>query len=372
MILSALELNFFRKYVQESIRFDRKTNIFSGKNAQGKTNILEAMYLLCISRSFRTRHEREAVNFESDFFTIKGEFCLDNGNVKNVIFHFTRDEGKQVTINRKRINKLSDYIGQFPIVLSSPEEYSLTSGPPAERRRFIDILLSQISIKYIHNLQDYYRIVKQRNKILSDRHYSNHKIDELLEPWNESLIEKGSRIVFERVHFSEKFNDVLKNVYSNLAVSNENLDFQYNSKLKFPGLEEINKEYREKLDSITNLELKQGITLLGPHRDDFIFKINGKELRKFGSRGQHKTVLIALTIAELKLIKEKINETPIILIDDLFSEIDRFREERIMNMMQGLGQTFITTTIEIDEAKKYSNDASIRYFYIDNGKIKVV
>ena len=372
MILSALELNFFRNFVKESIRLDKKRNIICGENAQGKTNILEAIYLLCISRSFRTRHEREAVNFDSDFFTIKGEFCLDNGNIKNVIFHFTREAGKQITINRNRINKLSDYIGQFPIVLSSPEEYSLTSGPPAERRRFIDILLSQISIKYIHNLQDYYRIVKQRNKILNNRNYSNYKIDELLEPWNVSLIEKGSRIIFERMQFSEKFNDILKNVYSNLTVSNEKLDFKYNSKLKFYGLDEISKEYKEKLDSIKILELKQGITLLGPHRDDFLFQINGKELRKFGSRGQHKTVLIALTIAELKLIKEKINETPIILIDDLFSEIDKFREERIMNLLQGLGQTFITTTIEINEAKKYSDDTSLRYFYIDDGKIKVV
>ena len=173
MILSTLELTFFRNYVHEAISFDGKKNIFIGKNAQGKTNLLEAIYLLSISRSFRTRHEREAINFTNNFFTIKGEFYLDNGNSKKVIFHCTQEEGKQISIDRKKINKLSDYIGQFPIVLSSPEEYSLTLGPPSERRRFFDILLSQIGIKYIHNLQDYYRIVKQRNKILSDKNFSN-------------------------------------------------------------------------------------------------------------------------------------------------------------------------------------------------------
>ena len=319
MILSTLELDFFRNYLHESVHFNSKRNIISGKNAHGKTNLLEAIYLLCISRSFRTRHERETINFNDNFCTVRGEFCLDNGSIKKVVFNFTRDEGKKVTIDRKKVNKLSNYIGQFPIVLSSPEEYNLTSGPPSERRRFINILLSQISIKYIHNLQDYYRTVKQRNRILSDRKLSNYQLQKTLESWDESLIVKGSYVILERLLFTEKFNDLLKDVYSKLTESNEVLEFKYNYNVNKFSLVEINEQYRKKLNSVKKAEFKQGVTLIGPHRDDFYFLINGKDLRKFGSRGQHKTVLIALTIAEFKLIKEEINETPIIIVDDLFS-----------------------------------------------------
>jgi len=372
MILSSLELESFRNYITENINFNNYKNIISGKNAQGKTNLLEAIYLTCISKSFKTRIEKEMICFGENGFTLKGNFKSDNGSDKTVFIQYDENHGKQLFVNRKKINTLSDFIGQFPIIITSPEEYNLTSGAPNERRRFIDILLSQISIKYIHNLQKFYRITKQRNKILCERKFSDQQLKKILEPWDESLIEAGSLIIFERAKFTEKFNTLLLDVYQNLNISNETIDFTYKSNLQFFNTDTIKEDYQKKLHNIFHLELKQGKSLLGPHRDDFIFQINGKNLRTFGSRGQHKTVLISLTIAEFTIIKEKLNETPIILIDDLYSEIDKNREQRIMDVLQNLGQIFITTTLELDEIKNLVLTNNFKYFYLEDGKIREV
>ncbi len=369
MILLSLELHRFRNYQKVSIEFDKKRNILSGKNAQGKTNILEAIYLLCISRSFRTKYEKETIKFEEDSCSIQGEFKLDNGLDRTVIFHYSREAGKQLSINRKRITKLSEYIGQFPIVLSSPEEYNLTSGPPAERRRFIDILLSQVSVKYLHHMQDYYQIVKQRNSILNERKYDYHQKNTLLGPWNESFIEKGSWIIWERMKFLDRLNLLVKDIYTNLTNSNEQVNLSYATNFNVVDLETLKKSYQNKLESLCKAEVEQGNTLIGPHRDDFIFLINDKELRKYGSRGQHKTVLIALMIAEYKLIKEKVMETPILLIDDLFSEIDHSREMKILSYLNELGQHLITSTFEFSEIK---SDVHAKFFQIKNGQIEAI
>lgn len=367
MILLSLEIVKFRNYIQSKINFDKHRNIISGKNAQGKSNLLEAIYLLCISRSFRTKHEKETINFDNDYCSIKGKFLLKNGTIKTVTYHYSRSEGKNVSINRKKISKLSEYIGQYPIVFSSPDEYNLTSGPPAERRKFFNILLSQISIKYIHNLQDYQRILKQRNKILSDK--KTHILHDL-EPWTDALIEKGSLIIRDRYCFIDNFSTRVEDVYKELNDSKEHIKFIYNSVIEGIDLDTIKKNFELKLATVIKAEIKKGVTLVGPHRDDFIFLLNDKNLRKFGSRGQHKTVLIALMIAEFELLKEKIGEIPIILIDDLFSEIDKIREDKVLKYLAGLGQTFITTTIENDDLDKYSlKKSENKYFTVENGII---
>ena len=212
MILLSLELTNFRNYVHERIEFDPGQNIISGKNAQGKTNLLEAIYLLCITRSFRTRIEKELCRFDNDECSIKGEFIVGEGAKRTVIFYYQKRDGKQFSVNRKRVERFSNHIGQFPVVISSPEEYNLTTGPPAERRKFIDILLSQINVQYMYQLQEYYRILRQRNSILSDRYNSSNQIAKLLEPWNLGIVEKGSKIIWERILFVEEFKNRIKNI----------------------------------------------------------------------------------------------------------------------------------------------------------------
>ncbi|MBD3288893.1 DNA replication/repair protein RecF [candidate division KSB1 bacterium] len=372
MILSSLELKNFRNYVHERIEFNTEQNIISGRNAQGKTNLLEAIYLLCITRSFRTRIEKELCNFESDECTLKGEFVLGNGNKRTIIFYYQKKDGKQFSVNKKKVEKFSSHIGQFPVVISSPEAYNLTTGPPAERRKFIDIMLSQINIQYMYQLQEYYRILKQRNSILGNRRYSSNQITKLLEPWNLGLVEKGSQIILERMSFVEEFKNILRNIYSQISTTEEELNFTYGSKIQGKTLEEIKNRYDALLESSKRAEMEQGTTTIGPHRDDLVFEVNENNLRKFGSRGQHKTVLISLMISEFELIKNKLNETPVILVDDLYSEIDPKREERIMEFLLQLGQLFITTTNEISSLKDKRINRTAKYFQIESGKIRYV
>ena len=323
----------FRNYRQLKINFGAQKNFFFGNNAQGKTNLLEAIYLLCLSKSFRTSHEKEAIAFSKQNFILKAEFNFDNGNKQKVALLCSHNKGKEISINRKRISRISELIGGFPIVLSSPEEYNLTTGPPSERRKFIDILLSQISKKYIHFLIEYIRILKQKNTILLKWKFTGKKNHIELEPWNERLIEIGSNIIEFRNKFSKQLSIRIGSIYSKLVYGEEKLEFDYLPSIEFLTSQEIERCFSEKIKQIYDKELQRGTSLIGPHRDDFIFKINGNELKKYGSRGQHKTVLISLAAAEYDLIKDLTDETPILLIDDLYSELDEKRENNILNLI---------------------------------------
>ena len=357
----------FRNYRQSLITFGSRKNFFIGNNAQGKTNLLEAIYLLCLSKSFRTSHEKEAIAFSKLNFILKAEFNFDNGNKQKVTLICSHNKGKEISINRKRISRISELIGGFPVVLSSPEEYNLTTGPPSERRKFIDILSSQISKKYIYFLIEYLRILKQKNAILLSWKLTGKKNHIELEPWNERLIEIGSKIIEFRNKFSKQLSIRIGNIYSKLVSDEEKLVFNYLPSIEFLGSKEIERCFGEKIKQNYNKELQRGTSLIGPHRDDFIFKINGNELKKFGSRGQHKTVLISLAAAEYDLIKDLTEETPILLIDDLYSELDENREQNILNLIDGFGQIFITST---ERHNNNSNRNGTKYFLVDNGIIK--
>lgn len=365
MILTSLELTDFRNYSDISIEFGERKNFLIGNNAQGKTNILEAIYLLCLSRSFRTSYEKEAIRFSASHYTIKGIFKFDTGNVQTVIFHCSQEKGKQIKINRKRLNRASELIGNFPIVLSSPDEYVLTIGPPPGRRKFVDILLSQVYKKYLSYLKDYHRIVQQRNTILSNWKISGVKTTSIIDPWDLRLAEIGSNIVEYRNQFTTSFSEILKNIYSELVTKNEELTFHYRPNIFSNNNDEIQTFFLKRLKQTRHKEIQSGTSLTGPHRDDFVFNINGQQLRKFGSRGQHKTVLLSLAIAQFDLIKEKTQEVPIILIDDLYSEIDSEREKKIINRLNKMGQVFITAT----ESHNHIKSSDDRYYFIEDGKI---
>ncbi|MFZ5518101.1 MAG: DNA replication/repair protein RecF [Candidatus Zhuqueibacterota bacterium] len=366
MILNSIELADFRNYQHVSLEFSAHNNFFIGNNAQGKTNLLEAIYLLCLSKSFRTKHEKEAILFSAEKFLIKGDFLLNTNNLQKIFFDCSIKQGKDIYINRKRLSKISELIGNFPVVISSPEEYDLTLGPPPERRKFVDILLSQIYKKYFSLLQDYHRIVLQRNSVLSNWKFSGSKTPAFLEPWDEKLIQVGSDLTTYRKEFSLQFSEKISTIYSKLVSSNEKLSFEYKPNIPAEDNDEIKNRFKEKLAKNRKNEIQRGTCLIGPHRDDFVFKINGRELKKYGSRGQHKTVLITLVIAEANLIEERKNEKPVILIDDLYSELDVEREKKILHLLNGMGQIFITSTSIHHHQKKNEED---RYFFISNGCI---
>lgn len=368
MILTSLELTDFRNYNSAYIEFGDKKNFLIGNNAQGKTNILEAIYLLCLSRSFRTSYEKEAIGFSKPHFTIKGSFKLDSGIVQTLIFHCSQQKGKQITLNRKRLSRTSELIGKFPVVLSSPDEYILTIGPPPGRRKFVDILLSQINKKYFLYLQDYYRIIKQRNTILSSWKISGVKSISMIEPWDQRLVDVGSRILTNRKQFTSSFSEILNTIHLTLGSKKEQLRLTYRPNITLDNDDEnkIQSSFLNQLKQTRHREIQRGISLIGPHRDDFIFSINGKELRKYGSRGQHKTVLLSLAMAQFDLIKEKMQEVPIILIDDLYSEIDQDREAKIIETLNQMGQVFITTT-QSPGISNIKNDDN--FYLIEDGKI---
>jgi DNA replication and repair protein RecF len=367
MKLISLEMTDFRNYGQTHINFDFHKNFIVGNNAQGKSNILEAIYLSCLSKSFRTSREKEAIAFSKQNFLIKAEFKFDNENKQKVILLCSHNNGKEISINRKRISRISEFIGNFPVVLSSPDEYNLTTGPPPERRKFIDILLSQISKKYIHFLIEYFRILKQKNAILLNWKLTGKQNQTELEPWNERLVQIGSKIIDFRNKFLQQLSINIRDIYSKLVLNDEQLDFTYQPNVEFNSSEEIEQCFATKLLQISNKELQRGTSLAGPHRDDFIFKINGHDLKKFGSRGQHKTVLISLAAAEYELIKNLTEETPILLIDDLYSELDKNRENNILNLIEGFGQVFITST-EIHNQD--SNKEKSKQFFVKSGTIQ--
>jgi DNA replication and repair protein RecF len=369
MKLNSLELSDFRNYSNLNIEFGAQKNFLIGNNAQGKTNLLEAIYLLCISKSFRTRFEKEAIQFSKQSFIIKGDFFIDDGNLHKLIFQCSSDKGKEISLDRKRLNKSSELIGRFPIVISSPDEYSLTLGPPQERRRFVDILLSQIHKKYFFNLQEYHRTLQQRNVLLNEWRRADRKKLALIDPWNQQLIEAGSQIIQYRVHFSKLLSEQVGKIYSDLVVNNEDLSFDYKPNISFNNIEDIKLSFEKRVTQLIDKEIYLGTSLSGPHRDDFIFKINNQEIKKYGSRGQHKTVLLSLAFAEFDLIKEHRKEIPIILIDDLYSEIDRDRERKIAEKLDSMGQVFITST---DNRNEGFSNAIDRSFLIDDGIVKAL
>lgn len=368
MKLASLELTDFRNYRSAWIDCAPGMNFIIGRNAQGKSNLLEAIYLLCFSKSFRTRHDKEAITFQQPFFLIKGNFESEHGNIRRLVFKCDHRSGKEILIDRKRIQKTSELLGKFPVVISSPDEYAVTVGPPPERRKLVDILLSQLHQKYFSSLQEYHRILQQRNAILSSWKSSGAITAAVLEPWNQRLLEIGAQIMRYRFEFSDQFLDLLGQIYAKLIQSEEKLIFRYKSNVEFDRIDEVMARFEQSIEQSLKAELRSGISLVGPHRDDFIFEINGNELKKYGSRGQHKTVLIALAIAEAQMLQAQLGEQPIVLIDDLFSEIDNDRAVKIIDHLRQAGQVFITAT----QIPVMIAATQTKYFKVENGSIQLL
>lgn len=367
MIIQKLELINFRTYDKLTLELYPGCNIFYGENAQGKTNILEAIFSLCFSRSFRTNKEKEIIRFDNSFARAEGQFLSELDIKKEVVFHLDKVDGKTLLLSSKKLYRYSEMIGQFPVVLLSPEDYKISSGGPSERRNAIDILLSQENSLYLKELQKYSRILKQRNKILSDFNLKIQSKKIALEPWNESFVESGSFIINFRRNFINEFNPVLKKVYQNLNLANESISLFYKSSVSQKNSDDTKANFYKLLEKNFASECSRGITLCGPHRDDYLFEINGKDLRIYGSRGQHKSALLTLKLAEFYFLKEQMQETPIILLDDLFSDLDPKRKHNILNLVQDIGQTFITTTEKVSQNFPH---LKMNEYFVQSGKVE--
>ncbi len=373
MRLDYIKLQHFRNHLSSVFEFSGGTNIFLGDNGHGKTNVLEAISYLCLTKSFYAANDAVALTIGSDFFEVEGNFSLDFGSncAVRVAYSQLQDE-KKYTINKHRIEPFTSIIGRFPVVICSPEHTPITTAGPVERRKFVDFVISQSSSLYFQQLLDFRKVIRHRNKILHDAKISRSKSDHLLEPWNEQFLTLGSSITYKRHLFVDEFRDYILSSYSHFFGVDEEPSFTYRPAIQLiPGCseEDISIKLHEHMQSKFQEELRYGTSLVGPHRDEFILTINNLDLRKFASQGQHKTFLVALKIGEFFYLKDRCRETPILLLDDVLGELDEHRSEHLLHFVRELGQTFITSTNpRFFEGALSFGDRDKKY-YIHNGAI---
>jgi DNA replication and repair protein RecF len=342
MFLSSISLKNTRKHTDTHIEFAHKLNYIVGGNGVGKTTILEAIYYLCTTKSCLTQSDAEVVKIGETGFNITGNFDGRTSDVVQIKFLVTENK-KEFLLSNKQIHKFSEIIGKFPVVLLSPSDHSITQGYPVERRKFVDSVISQASRTYLNLLLEYNRILKQRASLLNRMRELNKTEDRELNAWNEKLIQTGAEIINHRKSFVLDFASYIKESYHNILSNKEEPGINYYF-LEGNCKGEIEKCFSSLLYLKREDELKRSSNLVGPHRDDFIFDINGMNLKSYGSQGQHKTFQTVLRFAEYFYIKDRTETSPIFLLDDVFGELDAERAAAISNYLSTVGQAFITLT----------------------------
>ena len=369
MNVAQIRLTNFRNHKSSNIVFGPGFNVLLGSNGQGKTNVLEAISYLCLTKSFYASNDSTTLQIGEEFFEINGTLFTQETIENRVCVTYQRGTGeKQFSINRSRPETLASVIGRFPIVILSPENNAITFGAPVERRKFLDLILSQVSRVYFGDLLEYRRALKQRNKILTDMRMHHRGGEDLLDPWTEELVQYGSRIIHRRHQFVNEFAAYVKRAYFDVVQNHEEPGADYTGLSNTPDdpagiAEELAKNFAERRRE----EIRRGTTMVGPHRDDLQLSINGISAQKYASQGQHKTLLVALKVAEFFYLKERSEEAPILLLDDVFSELDEHRSKHILEMIGALGQTFITSTSETVFQNLISWDERNRKFYVEKG-----
>lgn len=345
MLIEQLKLNNFRNYDDLNITFHNKVNVIIGENAQGKTNLMEAIYLLAFTKSHRTTREKDLIQWDKSFAKVEGTIQKRNQSMPLEIT--ISSKGKKAKWNRLEQKRLSDYIGALNVVMFAPEDLTLVKGSPQNRRRFIDMELGQIQPTYIYHLGQYQKILKQRNHLLKQMQKGKQQDETILSVLTEQLIEHAAIILEKRFNFLELLRKWSTPVHSQISRGEEKLEIEYKPTIEV--LETANKEkieitYLQEFQKIKTKEIDRGTTLIGPHRDDLIFLINGRDVQTYGSQGQQRTTALSIKLAEIELIKSEIHEYPILLLDDVLSELDDYRQSHLLNTIQGKVQTFVTTT----------------------------
>ncbi|MEW6620403.1 MAG: DNA replication/repair protein RecF [bacterium] len=358
MFLKRIITKNFRNLFDNELSFDSKINIFVGENGAGKTNLLEAIYFLGILKSFRTSEDRQLIKFGQTDFYLNGEIWKNNTTLEiNILF---TNNLKKVKINNKPLTRIIDLIGELKVIVFSPQDLNIIKGAPAIRRRFMDIELSQTSPKYLYNLQRYLKIIRQRNQTLSFLK-KNMKCDITeLEVWNEQLIETGIEIIKKRKELIDSLNPLINEVYHQISGQPQELKIKYRPCV-------VEEDFRKTQKNKQEDEIRQEVTLVGPHRDDISFYINDVEARYFASQGQQRTITICLKLAQVQNIYQQTQEFPILLLDDVTSELDKNRRQALLNFIPDLTQVFITTTDLHDLNPDFVKDACI--FKIRQGEI---
>ena len=354
MWIKKIKINNFRNYKQQEIVLEENINIFYGENAQGKTNIIEAIFLGSMGKSFRAKKDKEMIRLEMEKAEIEIEYQKSDrdGKIKIEV-----SNKKTIFLNGIKLKKLSELLGNINIVIFTPEDINILKGGPQNRRRFLDIMISQLKPNYMYAINLFIKNLEQRNNYL--RQIREEKKDEnLLDVWDEKLAEYATIVFQYRNEYIKKISQKIKKIHGEITDEKEEIEIEYQSECK------TKEEYLKKLKERRKLDIIKGYTTKGIHRDDFMISINNKPIDIYGSQGQHRTAILSLKLSELNIVKEEIEEAPILLLDDFMSELD---EKRIKSFLEKIENTqvIITCTEKIKVENK-----KILIYNVEEGKVK--
>jgi len=368
MFLSKLSLAHYRNYEQFELTTDSKVNIFVGRNAQGKTNLLESIYVLALTKSHRTHQDKELIGWNHDYTQLHAEIDKRYGSCKLDLT--ISNKGKKAKINGLEQKKLSGFIGALNVVMFAPEDLEIVKGTPGVRRRFLDMEIGQVHPSYLYDLTQYQKILLQRNNFLKSGTASSGASAAMLDVWNEQLARYGVKILKKRQNFIKKLQHWAETIHTGITDDTEQLTLRYAPSLEIQEFEDesvLFDQFMIKLSQVKDQEFRRGVTLVGPHRDDLLFFINGKEVQTYGSQGQQRTTALSLKLAEIELIREEVGEYPLLLLDDVLSELDEYRQTQLIRTFQQKVQTFITTTSLESVRLEQLNHASV--FHVSQGNV---
>ncbi|MFC5469435.1 DNA replication/repair protein RecF [Cohnella suwonensis] len=370
MQLNTLELHGYRNYDSLKLSTEGGVNIFIGPNAQGKTNLVEAIHVLSLTKSHRTSKDKELIGWNQNAALIRAQMRRKHGNVSLELQ--LSAQGKKAKVNGLEQRKLSSFVGTLNVVLFAPEDLDIVKGAPGVRRRFMDMEIGQVHPGYLYDMQQYQKILQQRNNYLKMTD-ARKASPEMLEVWNEQLATTGVKMMQKRKNFIVQLQKWAEKIHAGITGGNELLTVDYKPSFGHAyGIDNqdqasLFEQFMIKLTEGKDQEFRRGTTLTGPHRDDLTFAINGKDVQAFGSQGQQRTAALSLKLAELELMHEEIGEYPLLLLDDVLSELDQTRQTQLIETFQSRVQTFITTTGLESVNMSRLKDASL--FHVRDGQV---
>lgn len=345
MYIEHLFLQNYRNYKELEVHFEDKVNVILGENAQGKTNVMESIYVLAMAKSHRTSNDKDLIRWDTEYAKIEGRVQKSHGTLPMQLV--ISKKGKKAKCNHLEQRKLSQYVGNMNVVMFAPEDLHLVKGSPQVRRRFIDMEIGQVSPLYLHDMSQYQKILHQRNSYLKLLQTKKQHDLTMLDILTEQFIQTAVKIISKRFEFIRLLEKWAVPIHKGISRDLETLKIQYKPSVDVSEGQVLSKmieEFEDKFAKIKSREIDRGVTLFGPHRDDLLFFVNGRDVQTFGSQGQQRTTALSMKLAEIELIHAEIGEYPILLLDDVLSELDDYRQSHLLNTIQGKVQTFVTTT----------------------------
>lgn len=348
MHLSRLQLTNFRSFEKTEYVFSAAGTAVRGDNGKGKSNLLESIFFLALAKSGRGSKDRDVVRWGADHYIISAEIIREDHDFSIRVAYDQRSQKKRVFLDESPLDRLSDLVGHFNAVMFSPEDVDLVLRDPSERRRLLDILVSQSSSVYLADLEQYRRILSQRNRLLKTQGWQLMRNASALLPWDRQLSEIGSRVIHQRVSALDRIRGPLEELYSAISTQGERLSVNYRCSVLRENPEETARALGIFMNEKRAEETKVGYTLIGPHRDQVIFNLDGHPVDKFGSQGQMKSVLLAWKLSEARFLTDETGFKPVLLMDDIFSELDDRRANAVLHLIGEFGQNILATARDPD------------------------